>query len=234
MALVKNNGANTEKWTDEVARRTYRAAINKDVDSIITTRSVADVPLFASTPTGRMLLQFKSFALASHQRVLLRGLQEDKTRFVGGLLAMSMVGMMTTWLKAVSGNRTEKLQEISKNPGWWVSEGLDRSGILSVPMELANTFEKATGFNPIKTPMKSFDEGAAISQKNQNRNKVGSLLGPSFGMASDALDVAGIPQKVIKGEEVTKADKNAAERLIPFNSYLGMRQILKYGINPPQ
>ncbi len=224
--------ANTEKWTDDVARRTYRAAINKDLDSIITTKGVADTPLFANTPTGRAMLQFKSFALASHQRVLLRGLQESPTRFLGGLIAMSSIGMLATWLKAVSGNRTEKLQDFAKNPGWWISEGIDKAGIFAVPMELANTFEKATGLNAIKTPMKAFDEGSAISQKNQNRSLMGSIAGPSAGLVDDVSSVLGVPNQLYKGEEVTKGQKNAAERLLPFNSYLGVRQLLRYVVNP--
>lgn len=226
--------ANTEKWTDDVALRTYRAAINKDVDSIITTKGVADTPLFANTPTGRAFLQFKGFALASHQRVLLRGLQEDQSRFVGGIIAMTAIGIMTTWLKAVSGNRTEKLQDIGDNPGWWIGEGLDKAGIFSVPMELANTFEKASGFNFIKTPIKAFDVGSAISQKNQNRSVLGSVVGPTGGLIDDASSLAGLPKKLIEGEEITQAQKNAAERLMPFNSYFGVRQLLRYTINPQQ
>jgi hypothetical protein len=226
--------ANTERWTDEVARRTYRAAINKDVDSIITTKGVADVPSFANTPTGRATLQFKSFALASHQRVLLRGLQEDQARFVGGLIAMTTIGIMTTWLKAVSGNRTEKLQDIGSNPGWWISEGLDKAGVFAVPMELANMFEKATNFNPIKSPIKAFDDKGSISQKNQNRTLAGSVLGPSFQTINDAGTVAGLPTKIVNGEEVTTGDKAAVERLFPFNSYLGLRQMIRYVVNPPQ
>ncbi|PDT71741.1 hypothetical protein CO683_00855 [Bradyrhizobium ottawaense] len=225
--------ANHEKWTDEVAARTYRAALSKDVDSIITTKGVADTPLFANTPTGRAMLQFKSFALASHQRVLLRGLQEGQARFVGGLIAMTTIGMMATWLKAVSGNRPE-LDVSQKQPGWWISEGLDKAGVFAVPMELANTFEKATGFNPIKTPIKAFDEKGSISQKNQNRSLLGSVVGPSAGLIDDATQVMGLPKRLIDGQEVTQAQKNAVERLLPFNSYAGVRQLLRYVINPQQ
>jgi hypothetical protein len=225
--------ANTEKWTDQVARRTYRAAMNKDVDSIIVTKGVADTPLFANTPTGRALLQFKSFALASHQRILLRGLQEDQSRFLGGMAAMTAIGMMVTYLKALSGNRTEKQSSISENPGWWIGEGLDRSGVLAVPMELANTFEKFTGVNPIKSPMKMGDQGDALSQKNQNRNEIGSMLGPTVGLAQDAITAAAIPKRVAAGEDVTQGQKNAAERLLPFNSYAGLRQMLRYIVNAP-
>jgi hypothetical protein len=224
--------ANTERWTDEFARRIYRAAINSDVDSIITTKGVADVPLFASTPTGKAVMQFKTFALASHQRVLLRGLQEDHARFASGLIAMTAIGMFVTWLKAMSGNRAEKLQDISKNPGWWIGEGLDKAGVFSVPMEVANTIERASSFNPIKSPVKAFDQGSAISQKNQNRSDIGSLLGPTVGLAGDVLTTASLPKRVASGENVTQAQKNAVERLLPFNSYFGVRQILRYFVNP--
>jgi hypothetical protein len=234
--------ANTEEWVRglrgqeldaaRVAVRAYRAAINKDVDSIITTRGVADVPLFANTPTGKAMLQFKSFALASHQRVLLRGLQEDQTRFLSGLIAMSTIGMMVTYFKAISGNREEKLADFATNPGWWISEGLDRSGVLSVPMELSNMFEKATGLNPIKAPIKAFDEGSRLSQKQQNRSGIGSFFGPSIGFGDDIITAAGVPKRVLSGDDVTQGQKNAAERLLPFNSYLGMRQMLRHVVNP--
>jgi hypothetical protein len=227
--------ANTEEWTDQVAVRTYRAAMNKDVDSIIVQKGVADVPLFANTPTGKALLQFKSFALASHQKILLRGLQEDQSRFLGGLVAMTAMGMFVTYLKAVSGNRPETREKALSNPGWWIGEGLDRSGVLSVPMELANTLEKFSGgFNPLKAPFKAFDETGSISQKNQNRSDVGSLLGPTIGMASDMMQVGSIPRRMAQGEEVTKGQMSAAERLLPFNSYNGIRQFIRYVANPPE
>lgn len=226
--------ANTDHWSDPVAVRTYRAALNKDVDSIIVQKSVADVPLFASTPTGRALLQFKTFALASHQKVLLRGLQEDQARFVGGLTAMTAMGMFITWAKAVTGNRMEKFEDAGDKMGWWVGEGLDRSGVLSVPMEIANSMEKVVGLNPIKGPMRSFDQASAESQKNQNRNELGSVLGPSFGLVQDVGTVAGIPKRLASGEDVSKGQKRAAKNLLPFNSYAGIRQMLEYLVLPQE
>jgi hypothetical protein len=165
---------------------------------------------------------------------LLRGLQEDQTRFLSGLIAMTTIGMMATYFKAVSGNREEKLADFATNPGWWIAEGLDKSGVLSVPMELSNIFEKGTGFNPIKSPIKAFDEGSRLSQKNQNKNDIGSLLGPSVGLGADILNASGIPKRVMSGEDVTQGQKNAAFRTLPTNSYLGVRQFLNYVVNPPQ
>jgi hypothetical protein len=225
--------AGTENWTDAQARRVYRAAINKDVDSIITTPGVADVPLFVNTPTGAAMMQFRRFALAAHQRVLLRGLQEDQTRFIGGLIAMTALGMFTTWLKAHSANRDEKLSDFSKKPGWWIGEGIDRSGVLAGTMEVANAFEKMTGFNPVKTPIQAFDRGEArASQKLQNRNEIGTVFGPSAGLVEDVMSAGKIPFIVAKGERPTKGQKNAAERLLPFNSYPVVRQFMRYIANP--
>jgi hypothetical protein len=225
--------AGTENWTDEVARRTYRAAVNKDVDSVIIQKSVADVPLFANTALGRSVLQFKSFTLASHQKVLMRGLQEDQSRMVGGMVAMTSMGMFQVWLKGVFGNRSDKNPEFAANPGWWIGEGVDKSGIVGPLMEVSNVFEKMTGVNPVKSPVQAFDQQNTESQKIQNRSIIGALVGPTAGLIDDTTTVAGIPRTLAAGDDVNKGQKAAAERLIPFNSYFGMRQLLRYVINPP-
>lgn len=226
--------AKTANWKDLNAKRVYYAAINKDVDSIITTSGVADVPLFANTPVGAAMLQFRRFALAAHQRVLLRGLQEDQARFLGGMIAMASIGMMTTWLKGISGNREGKQPDLSKKPGWWIAEGLDRSGVLAGGMEVANAIEKASGFNPVKTPLQVFDEGAQRqSQRIQNRTLMGAVMGPTVGLVEDINTVAGIPMTMYRGQRIAQGQKNAAERLLPFSSYPFVRQMLRYTVNTP-
>jgi hypothetical protein len=222
--------ANTESWTDAEAKRAYYAALQKDIRSIVPMKSVADIPLFGNSPVGRMIFQFNTFNLASHQRVLLRGLQEGPQRFVAGAVALTSIGMMVTYLTGLAANRD--MPDFAENPGWWLSEGVDRSGLFMVPMQLANSMEKLTGFNPIKAPIKAFDETAAQSMRLNNRN-TGSLLGPSFGLLEDVATVAGIPLTLATGEEVRAGQKNAAERLLPYQSYAGMRQMLKYLVNPP-
>jgi hypothetical protein len=236
--------ANTEKWTegltgDELlaARhevRTYRAAINKDVDSIIVEKGVGDIPLLANTAWGSMAIQFKGFALASHGRVLLRGLQEDQARFVSGMIAMSTIGMFQAYVRTWTDNRPDQRAKMLNNPGWWAGEGLDRSGVFSIFFEAANTMEKATGLNPIRRPLQIADSGKGMSQKIQNRNELGQLLGPTAGMLGDVLTVGKIPAGMAKGEGPTKGEKNALSRLMPFNSYAGIRQMINYVLNPPE
>lgn len=228
--------ARTQDWTDDAAKRAYYGAINKDVDSAIIQPSAGDIPLFGKTPVGRMALQFKSFTLAANQRVLMRGLQEDQARFWSGLVGMASVGMMISLIKAYESNRQDKL---SDNPGYWLGEGLDRSGVLSVPFELSNMAEKIGLYGAKKGlidlgevlfPGVSGQEGPS---RYSSRGKVGALLGPTVGFAEDLATVLSIPESVAKGDGVTDSQKNAAKSMVPFGSYTGPKQFLNYVMMPP-
>ncbi|MCA0433054.1 MAG: hypothetical protein LCH46_07290 [Proteobacteria bacterium] len=215
--------ANSDQWPDDLdwLRSAWRAAINKDVDRIIVTKSLGDTPLFAQTATGRALLQFRTFALASNQRVLIMGLQEDTTRFVGGVMGMATIGMFIYWLKQLESGR-----EISDNPGTWIAEGLDRSGIFSLAFEVNNAIEKAGGPGIYSGAAALFPNASqrAPASRFAVRSKVGSFLGPTFSTATDAvtllasgLDAMG---KVAQGEapDFVPADVESARRLTPFAS----------------
>jgi len=217
--------ANTEAWGDDAiaaaGRRAFRAAINKDVDSIIVTKGVGDMPLFASTPVGRALLQFKSFAIASNQRVLIRGLQEDKTRLVGGIVGMTTIGAFIYALKQLEAGR-----ELSDNPGTWAMEGLDRSGIFAVGFELNNALEKL-GVPGLYAGASAFFPNASQrppASRYATRSAVGAMLGPTYELASDATSLAGIAVANAKGAVtgnppgMTEGDVATVRRLTPYAS----------------
>jgi hypothetical protein len=237
--------ANTERWDDLAAVRAYRSAVADDVDSIVVTKSVGDVPLFANTPTGKALLQFRQFIFASHQRVLLRGLQEDKRRFVQGMVGMTAVGILVAYARAWRGGekRWERFQQAAQNPGYLIGEGLDATGIFSLPIEVGNIMERWTGaagqvinpdgdpaslaFNPIKSPLKGAfadKSQAGTSLRYQSRGWLGSTLGPTFGMIEDIPAAGGALIARDKDGNVPTRNANAAKGFIPFGSYLGMRE----------
>lgn len=233
--------AGTERWSDPEAVRAFRAAVSKDVDSIIVTPGVGDVPLFSHTPLGRMLLQFRSFMFAAHQRVLLRGMQEGKTRFVSGLVGMTSLGILAATLKAWRGGkeRYERFERAAENPGYLIGEGLDNSGMFTLPFDVANTTEKLTNslgfsFNPIKTPILSAGQLANPNSSNQaysvryaSRGPLGTLLGPTAGMVEQGFTAGQSLTAMAQGDAPSTAAKNAATSFVPYNSYLGMREMLQ-------
>lgn len=230
--------AHTDKWTDTEARSRYYAAINKDVDSIITTPGVGDLPLFQKTPVGAALMQFKSFAIASNQRVLMRGLQEGPSRFIGGMTGMMAIGAAIYWLK-----QKESGREVSNNPGNWIAEGLDRSGIFSIGFEINNMMEKlgmpgvysglagaARMINP------AFDKRAPAS-RYAIRGTAESLAGPIAGLINDTATLASAASNLTFGSagltnadaKLSKGDVQAARRMTPFASLPYWRWIIDGG-----
>jgi len=233
--------ANTQSWTDPNAVRAYRSAVSKDVDSIIVTKSVGDVPLFANTPTGRLILQFRNYTFAAHQRITLRAMQEDKAQMLSGMLGMAALGMLGATLRSWRGgaDRVEKFKESASNPGFLIGEGLDLSGMFALPIELSNTIEKLTqpagfSFNPVKTPLLAagtlVNPDASMqgqSTRFSSRDPLGAVLGPTAGLPATVAKAAGAPANYLTGGEVSGSQGNAAASLIPFGSYLGMREALQ-------
>jgi hypothetical protein len=138
--------ANTQAWDKDnasaAALRGLRAAVNKDMGSFIA----------KGTPAGEAMLALKNFALASYQRLLLRGLDAKAERFMGGLIAMTAMGMFAAWAAS---------PDVASDPERWIGEGFDRSGIMAVPLELSDAFEKATGFDPLG-PIKGPETGTRL------------------------------------------------------------------------
>ncbi len=218
--------AHTDDWDDEIARRTYRAAILKDTDTTVVTKGVGDVPLFMNTPTGRLAMQFKGFALASHQRVLMRGLQEGGDgRFLLGMMFAATMGMMVYALKSLESNRTE---DISDNPGRWIAEGLDRSGIFSIAFEVNNTIEKHFNLGAYGAFQAAFPDAdqSGKSSRYMTRSASSTIVGPT-GDLIDAMIMAG---NAIKGDGKpwTEADINSIKRLVPGATLPGIRSLVEY------
>lgn len=223
--------AGEQHWQDEVVARTFQAALAKDVDSVIITKGVGDVPLFANTPEGRAILQFKTFALSSHQRAFLRAVQEgargNHWAVVNGMLSMHLVGMFSYMMKAVEQNR---IDDLSDNPGRWISEGLDRSGMFALMFEASNTSEKFGGpgiYGGLQALFPGDKEGR--SSRYATRGVLGAIAGPNAGVLDDLGRLYGFS---FAGKQPVRGDMNAAIRLLPGYSLPIVRSALEWGVKP--
>ncbi|MEL6467104.1 MAG: hypothetical protein AAFQ58_19250 [Pseudomonadota bacterium] len=222
--------ANARAWDDMHAKKVFQNALSADANSVVVTPGVGDKPLFADHPLGAMAFQFKSFFAATHQRALMRGLAEDQVDFLTGAASMIAMGAMVYYLKGLSGNF-----EVSDNPGIWLAEGIDRSGVLAVPMEINNMFEpmlNQAGAGGVYTGLSSlFGDSAELSSRYRfRRDFVGeTLLGPTAGLVGNAATISGAALgRVLGGQEFTEGDVNAVGRSIPFANHPGMKQFLRY------
>lgn len=224
-------GANVGDWDDEFAARAWSAALNKDVDRTIITKGVADTPLWMKTNWGKLIMQFKSFGMASHQRVLIAGLQERPHRLAEQMVLATAIGMMISYLKYAERGDMDEADRLVSNPGLWVANGLDRTGILSMAFEISNTAEKLgspVGIMKGAQAMAGDEDRGGSASRYASRNKLGAVLGPSAGLFED---LALIAQQLGEGD-LKKSGANAMIRQLPGATLPGIRSAIHVGVKP--
>lgn len=212
--------ANTANWNDRDAVQAFRAMIVKDVDRTIVTPG-QDKPLWMSTELGALIGQFKSFSIASTQRVFLAGLQQRDAAFLSGMSMMVGLGMLSYYLKAKTAG-----YEPTDNPGTWLAEGVDRSGALGWFFEVNNITEKLTRGRVGVSAL----TGGPIMSRYASRNVIGALIGPTSGAISDAAQAIG----AFSAGDWKESDTSAMRRLLPYQNLFYMRRLLdeaERGIN---
>ena len=199
-----------EKLPRAVSDRFF-AAVKKEIDVVIVSKGMGDAPVFMETPIGSMIGQFKSFGAASNQRMLIRGLQDDTGKFVGGLAGMVTAGMFVYALKSLEAGR-----EIDDNPGTWIAEGLDRSGIFFLFFEANNIWEKMGGYGAYQAI------GAkAPASRFATRNTTSALMGPVFGSVNDLVSIFGNGARLLNPNaefDPTPGDVKSLRRVLPYAS----------------
>jgi hypothetical protein len=228
--------ANVSEWDDELAYRALGAALNKDTDRTIIKPGMGDIPLWMRTNTGRIVTQFKSFGMASHQRVLIAGLQERPHRLAEAMVFGTTLGMMVSYLKMIERGDYEKANDLLENPGKWIGDGFDRTGILFLPFEITNTADKVSAqfggpnisiASGLSRLARDRDHSGSVT-RYASRDPLGAVLGPTAGLFSD---LAAIYTAVLKGER-TKGATNAALRQVPGGTLPGVRTMLNEVVRP--
>lgn len=200
-------------WDDRVVREAFQAAVLKDVDSTIVTPGAGDTPLMMSTEAGKMVMQFKTFIFASHNRVLASGIQQgDASFYLGALGSIALGAMVYTMKQNLSG------REVDYRPNNLVKEGLDRSGMLGWLSEPVNTVENMSGGRFGLGAM----FGAPPVSRFQSRNAIGALMGPTFDMAGDGATIA---NGVLNGEFDDK-QTHAVRKLLPYQNLFYISPLL--------
>ncbi|EMG3684438.1 hypothetical protein V4251_001817 [Serratia marcescens] len=196
---------NFEKWEDQHVAGVFQSAVLKDVNNTVITPGIGDTPLWASTPLGKTVFQFKSFATASYNRATLGGLQEGTAQFYYGTAFQIGLGALTYALKQAANGK-----DIDTSPQKLVLEGLDRSGILGPLMEYNNMAEKASG------GMVGLGAifGTGTQSRYASRGFIGSALGPTFGLLDTLTDVT---SGVLNGDAGDRVLHNG-RTLLPGNN----------------
>tara|TARA_R110000764_G_scaffold37827_2_gene83945 strand:+ start:275 stop:3616 length:3342 start_codon:yes stop_codon:yes gene_type:complete len=180
--LKHNFMANTAEWTDEVAKKNFQAALNKDINITVVTPGKGDTPLWMSTELGSTLAQFKKFAMAASQRILIRGMQEKDADFLFGSILLLGSGMLVDKLyHKTRFNRDYDTLSLTEK----LMNGFDRSGLAGIYIDVNKAIETLTDNRFGIAPML----GAGKPYSSSTRWKIGTVLGPSGGQIYNIFDI---------------------------------------------
>ncbi|HGM5243535.1 TPA: hypothetical protein ACKPZK_002478 [Serratia marcescens] len=200
-------------WDDRAVREAFQSAVLKDVDSTVVTPGVGDTPLMMSNEVGKMILQFKTFIFAQHNRVIASGIQQGDAAFYLGAMGTIALGAMVYVMKQKLSGR-----DIDYSPNNLVKEGIDRAGMIGWLSEPLNAVENISGGRFGLGAM----FGAPPVSRFQSRNAIGALMGPTFDMAGDGAVIA---NGVLNGEFDDK-QTHAVRKLLPYQNLFYISPLL--------
>jgi hypothetical protein len=204
---------NTEDWTDQELVRTFRAALRQENNNTIVTPGL-EVPLITNASiANRLLFQFKSFALASHSKTVMAGLQQRDMALVNGMGISLALGAFSyyTWAISVGGEAYDSMM----NAGWekWLDEAISRGGFTGAFSEVQRIAERI----PLTAPYANFS--GERSTRRAGSDLTEALLGPSF-------DTLGTAAGVLAGiDDPTKSTVHQLRTLMPLQNVFYLRQL---------
>lgn len=210
-----NNGllvANTEEWADDGAVEAFRLALLRDVDNTIITPGGADAPIWTSREFGKMIFQFKRFAMASTGRLAASTLQAKDLAAVNGLLLMVALGGTGRALLDLAQDGEVK----DRSARSWISESLDRSGALGILTEMDAISNKGLGVSPLTAL------AGEEASRFRSRNLLGQIGGPLAGAVQDTVNAA----RGAIDRDFTQGDLRKIRRLAPGQNLFYLRALL--------
>lgn len=187
-------------WDDAKAKQMFEAHIMNEVRDQIIRPSRGDLPRwYHESQVGKTILQFKSFSLASSNKLIIRGIQDRNFQNAYSVVLLVALGTMSGYI------RQAKMDE---SPTGLIAEGISRSGIAGFMGDYY------MAMNPWSQ---------AGTTKFGNASRMGRLLGPSYGKADDAMTVF---YDVMHGD-LSNQDKRKIKKFIPFSNLFYLDQTLK-------
>lgn len=204
--------ANTEKWKDQAAANRFSDALLRHIDNMIISPTAADRPLWMQSEVGKALTQFQSFGWATHQRILISGLQQRDADAVTSVMMMIGLGMVSVAMRDIVADGQVKERDMRG----WLREGFDRSGVASQFMATDAMVKKAIGTSPVT------ELSGGQTERSAARGFVGQALGPTAGLVDDTA-------KAVRGladGSATGADVHNVRRLGPWQNSIYFKGIL--------
>jgi hypothetical protein len=179
----------------------FKSSLVTEIDATAVIPGLADKPLFAHSELGKHMFQFKTFQMASTNKILLAGLSRNDSNFYAGITASLGMGALTYVIKSLV---RDPEAEIDLSWDKLTREAIDWSGVIGVWSELPNMLGKMFG---------------GETSRYQSRGISGALAGPTIGAAEELLYLVNKTSKAARGDaDITTNDAIKLLRMMPYNN----------------
>jgi len=207
---------NTETWQSPAMRRAFRAAVVKETRDTIVTPGVERPLIVDETLLGKIVFQFRSFALSSTTKTILAGaqqLRQGDMAIVNGTILSLALGALSYYIWAVSVGG-EAYEEMLNAPlEKWADEAIDRSGILGVFGEGLRIGERIPG---VQRFVRFSDQRTT---RGGGEDLLGTIAGPTFDFVDKLTDIA------VSIDDPTMSTLHKVRLLLPYQNLFYLRQL---------
>ena len=205
---------NTESWTDEGAKRAYRAALGQEIDDTIITPGFERPSWVDSSTPARLLAQFKSYGLTSTQKTVMAGLQEHDLATMNGIISSLALGALSYYLYATAAGGKTYEEMMNAGPDKWADEAISRSGVTGIFDEMQRIATRV----PMLQNYASFS-GRSTTRRGGN-NLASEILGPSFDLMQKAIKLG------TEADDPTKSTLHTVRSMLWMQNLFYIRRLL--------
>lgn len=214
---------NYDRWDDIDARNVWQNALYRWTSKAIQHNDPGNMPMFMSTVWGRLLMQFRSFMMASYEKQLLSGLHHRDWDFFSGLMtSMFLAGSVyigQTQINAMGRGDRERYLDQRLSPQKIAAAAFARSSVASLVPPAVDLFLGVAAQDPI------FD----VRTSGQSSNPLELASNPTSSLIEGAFYGArGVVGSAVNSDyQFSQKDYRAIQGLIPLQNALGVRNMLQ-------
>jgi hypothetical protein len=136
--------------------------------------------------------------------------------------------MFIHWLREVEAGRGD---ELSDNEMYWLTAGVDRSGLAALLFDINNVIERGTGIGAYGAMMSILPGRSQELPATKYAGK-GSLAAQALGPTGDFVDTLYKMTAHAANGDITESDVNGAKRLLPYGNHPVPSWILNEHVMP--
>ncbi|MBP5855679.1 hypothetical protein KAJ83_01560 [Marivibrio halodurans] len=199
---------NAQNWGDDSATRRFYVALRRATDRAVITPGAGDTPPFMSTPMGKLIFQFQTFAFTSvnkwGRKLSYKMANKEWEAATSALWALSMGAASYTIREGLIKDRWDEIKDLPS--GGWVRESVDRGGLLFMTNPMLNG-----GLKLAESWGADFSELGLVPSRYRQSHWLSGMLGPTV---STVDDIQGLFSSLDEPEKVLEKGK----RLAPYSN----------------